>query len=196
MDNTQLRYVFDRIKESDNDTKTGLLQVEVRLMGSNKKKLISTGIHLYKNQFSDKNGFTCRNHANAPAITGKATRIFRQIEAFVLSDKCQNLDDVKNWNKDESTTHSVVDFMKESLRKRNPSYAVLEHHNILIRQIEEFGRFRMFSGKNGKIDPLKTAESDHLKLCSKKVKSCSSGMGSKGGRFKPELNFKFHLFFY
>lgn len=145
MDNAQLRYVFDRQKQANNDSKTGLLQIEVRLTGSNRRKLISTGVHLYKNQFSDKNGFTCRNHANAPAITGKVTRIFRRIEAFVLSDKCQTLDDVKNWDKDESVTNSVIDFMKDSLRKRNPSMAVLEHHNILIRQIEGFGRFRVFA---------------------------------------------------
>jgi site-specific recombinase XerD len=145
MDNAQLRYIFDRQKQANNDTKTGLLQIEVRLTGTNRRKLISTGIHLYKNQFSDKNGFSCRNHENAPAITGKANRIFRKIEAFALSEKCSNLDDVKNWNKDEAATHSVTDFMKEALRKRNPSTAVLEHHNILIRQLEEFGQFRTFA---------------------------------------------------
>jgi len=145
MYNAQLRYVFDRQKQANNNTKTGLLQIEVRLTGSNKRKLISTGVHLYKNQFSDKNGFTCKNHDNAPGITGKVSRIFRQIEAFVLSEKCQMLNDVRNWNKDDADIHSVVDFMKESLRKRNPSDAVLEHHNILIRQIKEFGQFRVFS---------------------------------------------------
>jgi site-specific recombinase XerD len=102
-------------------------------------------VHLYKGQFSDKNGFTCKNHDNAPAITGKVARMFRQIEAFVLSGKCNSLDDVKNWNKDESKMHSVVEFMRDSLQKRNPSMAILEHHNVLIRQIEEFGRFKVFS---------------------------------------------------
>jgi site-specific recombinase XerD len=145
MNNAQLRYVFDRQKQANNETKTGLLQIEVRLTGTNKRKLVSTGIHIYKHQFSPKNGFTCKNHENAPAITGKAARIFRQIEAFVLSEKCGSLDDVKNWDKDESKTYSVIDFMKESLRKRNPSDAILEHHNILIRQIEEFGKFKVFS---------------------------------------------------
>ncbi|MDR0733238.1 MAG: hypothetical protein LBF08_04160 [Dysgonamonadaceae bacterium] len=88
MDNVQLRYVFDRLKQANNETKRGLLQIEVRRSGTNVKKLISTGVHLYKNQFSDKNGFTCKNHDNAPAITGKVVRMFRQIEAFALSDKC------------------------------------------------------------------------------------------------------------
>jgi len=56
MNNAQLRYIFDRQKQANNDTKTGLLQIEVRLSGTNIRKLISTGIHLYKNQFSEKNG--------------------------------------------------------------------------------------------------------------------------------------------
>ncbi|MCL1937200.1 MAG: site-specific integrase, partial [Candidatus Azobacteroides sp.] len=145
MNNAQLRYVFDRQRQANNDTKMGLLQIEVRLTGTNKRKLISTGIHLYKNQFSDKNGFTCKNHVNAIAVTGKVVRMFRQIESFVLSENCKGLDDVKNWDKDESVTYSVVDFMKESLRKKNPSSAILEHHNVLIRQILEFGRFKTFS---------------------------------------------------
>lgn len=145
MENTQLRFVFDRYKKANNDTIKGLLQVEVRLTGTNKRVLISTGIHLYKNQFSDKNGFTCRNHNNAPAITGKATRIFRQIEAFVLSDKCNSLQDVKKWDKDDSINYSVIEFMKDTLSKRDPSTSVIEYHNILIRQLETFGKIKTFA---------------------------------------------------
>ncbi|MDR2040764.1 MAG: hypothetical protein LBP98_00400, partial [Tannerella sp.] len=65
MNNIQLRFVFDRKKEANNDTKKGLLQIEVRITGTNRRKLISTGVRLHKNQFSGKNGFTCKNHANA-----------------------------------------------------------------------------------------------------------------------------------
>ncbi|OAV71696.1 hypothetical protein Barb4_00448 [Bacteroidales bacterium Barb4] len=54
MDNIQLRYLFDRTKEADNNTKKGLLNIEVRISGTNKRILISTGIHLFKNQFSDR----------------------------------------------------------------------------------------------------------------------------------------------
>ncbi|MDR1454662.1 MAG: site-specific integrase [Tannerella sp.] len=144
MDNIQLRYIFDRRKEAS-DTGKGLLQIEVRLTGTNRRKLISTGVHLYRNQFSNKNGFTCRNHANAPLITGQVTRMFRQMEAFALSEKCTSLDDIRNWNKNGAETCSVVEFMRDSLGKRNPSDATLEHHNILIRQIEQFGRIKTFA---------------------------------------------------
>jgi len=87
MENLSIRYVFDR-KHIATESKKGLLQIEVRLNKTVRKVLISTGIHLYKNQFSDKNGFTCKNHPNAIQITGKAKRIFNKIEAFCLSDDC------------------------------------------------------------------------------------------------------------
>jgi len=144
MDNTQIRYVFDNKKQAS-DTKKGLLTVEVRITGTNKRKTISTGIKLYKNQFSDKNGFTCRNHSNAPAITGKATRIFRQIEAFILSDECKNLDDVKNWNKEHAQTHSVSEFIRDYLRKSNPSLNVVEYHNSFLRRLDDFGKIKVFA---------------------------------------------------
>jgi site-specific recombinase XerD len=144
MNNTQLRFVFDSKKQAAG-TKTGLLQIEVRLTGTNLRKTISTNVRLLKNQFSDKNGFTCKNHPNAPAITGKVSSMFRKIEAFVLSDKCKKLDDVKNWNKEESSTFSVIDFIKSELIRNNPSYDVLEYHNSLIKRLEEFGKIRVFA---------------------------------------------------
>jgi site-specific recombinase XerD len=145
MNNAQLRFVFDNKKQAS-DTKTGLLQIEVRITGSNKRKTISTGVHLLKNQFSIKStGFVCKNHDNAPGVTGKVTRMFRQIEAFVLSEKCKNLEDVNNWNKVDADNTSVIEFIRNELRKKNPSFATLEHHNVLIRKLEEFGKIKTFS---------------------------------------------------
>jgi len=147
MNNVQLRFIFDRLKQAS-DTKKGLLQIEVRLSGTNKCKLISAGIHLTKNQFSPKNGFTCKNHPNALAITGQGASLFRKMEAFVLSDKCKNLEDIKNWNKSKEETQSVIEFMKEQLAKSNPTQATHEHHSALIRKLEEFGKIKFFSDIN------------------------------------------------
>jgi site-specific recombinase XerD len=144
MKNLLIRFVFDRKKQAS-ETKTGLLQIEVRLFNSSKRVLISTGIRLYRNQFSDKNGFTCKNHDSSMLINGKARQIFRQIEAFTLSDKCRVIEDVKNWDKDESEMYSVVEFMKAQLKNSNPSHATFEHHSALIGQIERFGKIRTFA---------------------------------------------------
>jgi Site-specific recombinase XerD len=144
MDNLQLRFVFDR-KRQATDTKKALLQIEVRVQRTSQKVFISTGIHLFKNQFSERNGFTCRNHNNAALITGKATRIFRQIEAFCLSDKCKSISDVKNWNKENADEYSVVGFMRSQLSKSDPPRATFEHHIALIKKIEDFGKIKTFS---------------------------------------------------
>jgi len=44
MNDAQLRYVFDRKKQANNDAKTGLLQIEVRKFRTNKRKLVSRPI--------------------------------------------------------------------------------------------------------------------------------------------------------
>jgi site-specific recombinase XerD len=144
MENLLLRFVFDR-KRQASETKKGLLQVEVRRHNSSKRVMISTGIRLYKNQFSDKNGFTCRNHDAAMQITGKAHQIFRQIEAYILSGNCIDLEHVKSWDKNGSSCYSVVEFMREQLRKSNPTQATSEHHSALINQIERFGKIKTFA---------------------------------------------------
>jgi len=144
MENLSLRFVFDRKKQASTGKK-GLLQIEVRRLNSSKRVLVSTGIKLNKNQFSDKNGFTCRNHDAALLITGKAHRIFRQIEAFTLSEKCTEIEDVKNWNHDSAASFSVVEFMRDQLRKSNPTTATSVHHTTLINQVERYGKFKTFA---------------------------------------------------
>ena len=40
MERVSVKYVFDRKKEANNSTKQGLLQIEVRILGSTKKTYI------------------------------------------------------------------------------------------------------------------------------------------------------------
>jgi len=144
MENLSIRYVFDR-KNTATLNKQGLLQIEVRVNKTSQKKFISTGIKLYKNQFSDKNGFTCIAHPNSQIITGKARRIFNKIEAFVNSDECISLQSVKDWDKDSAKTHLVTDFIRAELRRRDVSMNVLELHHTLIRRLEEFDKIKTFA---------------------------------------------------
>ena len=144
MENLSMRYVFDR-KHTATLTKQGLLQIEVRVNKTSQKKFISTGIKLYKNQFSEKNGFTCIAHPNSQIITGKARRIFNKIEAFVNSDDCISLQSVKDWDKDSATLHLVVDFIRADLRRRDVSLHVIELHHTLIKRLEEFEKIKVFA---------------------------------------------------
>jgi hypothetical protein len=83
------------------------LYIEVRQNKTINRIFINTYIKLKPSEYSDKNGFTCKNHPNAMAITAKAHHIFSEVEEFVLSDNYRALEDVKNWDKDETLTHSI-----------------------------------------------------------------------------------------
>jgi hypothetical protein len=122
-----------------------LLQIEVRINRTSQKKFISTGIYLLKNQFSEKNGFTCLNHPNSQLITGKARHIFNQIEAFALSKNCPDLKAVLQWNVPKTASYLVVDFIQDELRRRNSSLNVVECHNSLITRLNEFSKIKTFS---------------------------------------------------
>lgn len=83
-----IRFVFDRKNETGYKTKgkkksatgsvskkhkeDGLLQIELKNDGTDKRVYISTNIRIRPDQFDPKMGFTCKNHINAKGITGKA----------------------------------------------------------------------------------------------------------------------------
>ncbi len=147
MDSLKLRFVFNRKKNANKTDKQGALEVYVYDKLTGKKVYISTGIDLLLNQFEQKKGEIgiIKNHPNAVSKNGQAKRIMREIEAFALSDKCQTIEDVKKWNKKEETkTHSVISFIEDELKRRNPSLTVLSQNKSLIKRMIEFGRFKTF----------------------------------------------------
>ncbi|TFD93007.1 hypothetical protein E2605_18000 [Dysgonomonas capnocytophagoides] len=147
MDSLKLRFVFNRKKTANKTDKQGALEVYVYDKLTGKKVYISTGIDLLLNQFEQKKGEIgiIKNHPNAVSKNGQAKRIMREIEAFALSDKCQTIEDVKKWNKKEETkTHSVISFIEDELKRRNPSLTVLSQNKSLIKRMIEFGRFKTF----------------------------------------------------
>lgn len=152
-----MRFVYDRINETSykdqlkgavdkkkNYKDVGLLQIEVRRDGTSAKTYISTRIKIRPDQFSDKNGFTCKNHDNAKFVTGKAHSIFRQIETFVSSDKCKSISDVKYWDKEDFSEITVVEFIWSELRRTKASSATIEQTHSFITRLEEFGKIRYF----------------------------------------------------
>ncbi|GAB6121072.1 site-specific integrase [Dysgonomonas termitidis] len=155
-----MRFIFDRKNETgfrDNEKKgksekhpkrklkeTGLLQIEVRKDGTDKRVYISTNLRIKPEQFSDKNGFTCKNNDNAKSITGKAHSRFREIDIFVSSDKCPSIEYVKYWDKQDFSAISVVEFINSELRRTNASVAVVEYNHSFIRRLEEYGKIKTF----------------------------------------------------
>lgn len=143
MNNILIRFRFDKAKKATN-TKQGLLQIEVREKGLNKCILISTGIKLYKNQYSDKMGFTCKNHPLAEAINKQAHDLFNVIHTFVLSDKCKSLQDVKGW-KDAGSKDLLIPFIETEMRLRNMEYNTIKAHRTLVNKLKEFKQIKTFA---------------------------------------------------
>lgn len=143
MDKIAIRFLFDKEKKSSK-TKQGLLQIEVRELGTNKCVLLSTGIKLYRNQFSEKMGFTCKNHDIADSITESANSMFNEIHEFALSDKCKTLKDVKKWKERESRD-LIKPFIEEEMAKRNMQYNTLKAHLTLVNKLDSFPKLKTFS---------------------------------------------------
>ncbi|MFR9165157.1 MAG: phage integrase SAM-like domain-containing protein [Dysgonomonas sp.] len=121
-----------------------MLQIEVRQQGTSGRIFLSTGIKLFKNQFSDKMGFTCKSHNLADAITKQAKDIFEAIQDYAISDKCKNLKDVRNWNKSTSNKENVISFIESEMRMRNMQYNTLKAHVTLVNKLRDFGNMTVF----------------------------------------------------
>lgn len=147
-----MRFVFDRKNETGHKKKvkgkeykeTGLLQIEVKRDGTDKRVYVSSNIRIRPDQFSSKNGFTCKNHDNAKSITGKAQSKFRDIDIFVSSEKCPDIDYVKYWDKQDFSALSVVEFIHSELRRRNASVDTVEYNSSFIKRLEEYGKIKTF----------------------------------------------------
>lgn len=146
MDGLSIRFVFDRKGETKKDPKKkALVQIEVFDKKSRKKVYISTDVKILRDQYSMDAGFSVKKHPNAVVLKSKAHSVYSQIEAFVYSDKCQSIEDVKNWNKtEEQLTTNVIDFINSDLKRRNVSYAVLEYNRSFIKRLEEFDKIKTF----------------------------------------------------
>lgn len=143
MNNISIRFRFDKRNEASK-TKQGLLHIEVREIGTNDCVLIQTGIRLYKNQFSDKMGFTCKNHDLADAITKQANDIFNEIHQFAISDKCKVLKDVKGWKYKENK-QLLIPFIESEMKLRNMEYNTLKAHVTLVNKLNDFKNIKTFA---------------------------------------------------
>lgn len=154
-----MRFVYDRKNETGHKDKdkskkkkdykeTGLLQIEVRKDGTDKRVFISTNIRIKPDQFSEKNGFTCRNHDSAKTLTGKAQEKFRKIEAFVRSERCHDISDVKYWDKVDFSKISILEFIESELRRKNASVTVVEYNHSFIKRLNEYGKIKTFEDIN------------------------------------------------
>lgn len=155
MENYTIRFVYDYRNKTGHKGKVkgkeyqkeGLLQIEVRQDKTDKRAYVTTHVKVAPNQISLNNPFKIINHDRDKTLTRKANNIFRQVDAFVSSDRCRSISDVGLWDKDEQYINEVVvDFIKrESLRENaGKSLSTVSNFNSFISRLEEFGKIKTF----------------------------------------------------
>lgn len=149
MDNVIVSFVFDRRGiTKDNAKKEAPIHVRVYEPKTRIRKYIHTNESILKSQYSDvgTGGLSIIKHPNAAAIKARIDKIFAKVQAFVYSDKCETMEDVENWNKeDDLSTTNVVEFIKADLKRREVTLSVLEYNNSFIKRLEEFGKIITFA---------------------------------------------------
>lgn len=147
------RIVFDRKNETAYDkTKLAPVSIEVRKIGSSKRKLIPTGVRLTKEQYSyqEGKGVTIKKHPNHMVLRHKIMNTLYAVEAFILSDTCETWDDVNLWNKNEDEIlreqlGSFIDFFQEQMEKHATTKWVEQNWQSLLTRLLEFGKIHHFS---------------------------------------------------
>lgn len=146
METLKIKLVFDRKKVANTSDKQGVIEVYIYDSVTKKKVYISTSIEVSRNQFKQGKGERGKivQHTNQISLNGKLNKLFREIEAFALSDKCQSIEDVKNWNVKTEDTMSVISFMESELKRKSPAYQTMVQHNTLIKRLKQFGEIKTF----------------------------------------------------
>ncbi len=141
------RLVFDR-KHTATKEKTGLVQIEICFL--RKRKWISTGIKVYKDQWNDK--FYVVNTSNAVTINDTLKTQLSVIQEFINSLMKNNiafsfdrLNVFLNENKDKSEDISFIDFITDRIENRKDiGEGTRKHHKTLIMSLKEFKKITFF----------------------------------------------------
>lgn len=146
MINANVRLIFDRKGTTQGDKNTlSLLQIEIRLIGGSRRVFITTNKYVTRNQFTYSNGnFTCKGHPDEDVITSHVRSMLRKITAFISSDKCKSLDDVKNYDSPDVCTDEVIPFIKKEMQTRGLRIGTIKQHLSLVNKIEEYGKIVTF----------------------------------------------------
>lgn len=146
MINANVRLVFDRknITKGKKDI-PGLIQIEVRLIGSSKRVFISTNKSICLSDFSYKDGnFTCKNRNDADTVTRHIRSMLKKINNYILSDQCRKLEDVKLYDTPTKKSDLVIPFVESEMRSRSLKLGTVKQHNVIIHKLEEFKKIVVF----------------------------------------------------
>lgn len=135
-----LRFIFDR-KNVATDKKKGLVQIEV--LCERKRKYISTGVKVYKNQWHDQRkvvkSIDCIQ-MNA-ILDGQMNNIKDFIAELVKNRQPFDFEKLKNYLDGTTQSVSFIDFVRERVEDRaDLQESTRKQHRTLIKSLEDFGK--------------------------------------------------------
>lgn len=135
------RYVFDRRKRSDNNTrKKGTVEVEICFQ--RKRKWISTGVAILPNQWSSTKFVI--NHPESGILNNRLMSVKKPIDIFInelmLADEPFSFEKLENKTRSESKySGSFLLFVESTLDERtNIKESTRKQHKKLITALKEF----------------------------------------------------------
>ena len=140
------RFVFDR-KNTATKKVAALIQVEVLLSG--KKKYVTTGVKVYKDQWNDK--LHVYNNDEADTLNARITLVKKSIDEYIQGI-AKNGDD---WDWDAFTrfisspvrrTDSFIGYIKKRIEERTDMrQSTKKSHRKIISSLTEYGRIISFN---------------------------------------------------
>lgn len=140
------RFVFDR-KKTATDNKAALIQVEI--MYERKRKYVTTGVKVYKDQWNDRFGII--NRQDMDTLNGRIDEIKRSIDMLITelikSDGTFSLDALdRRMNADKERRLSFVDWVDEKICTRMDTAASTKKtQRKLVTALKDFGAIMEFS---------------------------------------------------
>lgn len=139
------RFVFDRKKTASRE-REALIQVEV--LYERKKKYISTGVKVYKDQWSDRHNIVNRNDMLALNERIKAMKdgIDKYITSLIMNDAPFCWDGLEAYLKRSDTDNQTfIDYIADRIEQRNDiTLSTKKNHRKLLSIMDEFGGITTF----------------------------------------------------
>lgn len=140
-----IRIVFDRKGDTKNNPKKqGLVHIEVLERQSKRKRYIYTGVKILPSQYSANGGFSIKNHPNSILLKTKVSDIYNKVEAFIHSDRCTSIDDIDNWDADNDSNMTFIEFFEQELNRKPIKHVTKKSHKTLLYTLIRFGKIIHF----------------------------------------------------
>ena len=140
------RFVFDRKKTASKE-KDALIQVEV--LHERRKKYISTGVKVYKDQWSEKAHVINRNDMLSlnERIQTMKTGIDRYINSLIVNEVEFSWEAFESYlRRSEAVNQTFIDYIADRIEERNDiTLSTKKNHRKLLSIMEEFGGITTFA---------------------------------------------------